>query len=165
MQVRTVAAPPALPTTGLTDALAPVPAVMPLPVNKTPPAPKAASVKQVLPVAEASVAQSEPPIAVLAHQAVSSEAAVAASPAATEAASAVVDEHVPVYRTRTPPAANLRFVMQRGILRGNAELSWRPSGKAYELRLDGRIAGLTILSQVSQGGFDSAGIADRKSVV
>ena len=176
MQVRTVEAPaspaPIMPSE---PALAPaaMPVVTPPHAANPPPASREAVAKTALPLAESSAmpsavqsaVQSDPPVAVLAQQTVSPEPASAGSLARAEptvaaaTATAAADEHVPVYRTRTPPAANLRFVMQRGILRGNAELSWRPSGKAYELRLDGRIAGLTILSQVSQGGFDSAGIA------
>ena len=95
------------------------------------------------------------PIAVLAQQ----TAAPEPSTTSADAPAAPADERVPVYRTQAPPAANLRFVMQRGMLRGDAELSWRPVGKAYELKLQGHIAGLTILSQVSQGGFDAAGLA------
>jgi hypothetical protein len=66
---------------------------------------------------------------------------------------------LPHYRTQMPPAMLLRYVLQRGVLSGNGELSWRPDGNHYELRLDGRVAGLSVLTQVSAGEFDAAGIA------
>ena len=56
----------------------------------------------------------------------------------------------------------LRYDMQRGGLRGNGELQWRPGADRYELKLEGQVAGLTILTQVSQGGFDGAGIAPQR---
>ncbi|CAN5767317.1 hypothetical protein BH11PSE8_BH11PSE8_13120 [soil metagenome] len=69
------------------------------------------------------------------------------------------DEVVPVYRTRVPPAATLRFRMQRGGLHGTADLTWRPTGSRYELHFDGKVAGLTILTQVSSGGIAANGLA------
>jgi Protein of unknown function (DUF3108) len=66
---------------------------------------------------------------------------------------------IPHYRTQMPPAMTLRYVMQRGSLRGSGELSWHPDGDHYELRLEGRVAGLSALTQISSGGFDADGIA------
>ena len=87
--------------------------------------------------------------------------AVFASPiaAASVAPAAVGGDTVPVYRTELPPALALRYVMQRGALRGTAELSWRPAADHYMLRLQAQVAGLTLLTQVSTGGFDAAGLA------
>jgi hypothetical protein len=92
------------------------------------------------------------------------QAPVAASKAdASQAAAAPAaesdSEPVPTYRTQAPPSATLRYLMQRGLLRGTGELHWHSDGDHYEMRLDGSIAGLTILTQVSQGGFDGAGLA------
>ncbi|MEO8058681.1 MAG: DUF3108 domain-containing protein [Burkholderiales bacterium] len=84
------------------------------------------------------------------------------TPTQAEPASAPAEERIPTYRTQLPPAATLRYDMQRGGLRGNGELQWRPGTDRYELKLEGRVAGLTILTQVSQGGFDSAGIAPQR---
>jgi hypothetical protein len=53
----------------------------------------------------------------------------------------------------------LRYVMQRGVLSGNGVLSWRPDGEHYELKLVGSVAGLSVLTQISSGGFDAAGVA------
>lgn len=66
---------------------------------------------------------------------------------------------LPHYRTQMPPAITLHYVMQRGALRGSGDLSWRPDGERYELRLEGRVAGLSVMTQVSSGGFDASGVA------
>jgi hypothetical protein len=68
-------------------------------------------------------------------------------------------DRVPRYRTEMPPPITLHYVLQRGALRGTGEFSWRPEGDHYELRLEGRVAGLDVLRQTSAGGFDGAGIA------
>jgi len=69
------------------------------------------------------------------------------------------DEAIPLYRTRLPPAALLRYELTRGALSGSGELLWRPAGDQYELRLDGRVGPLAVLTQISSGGFDAAGLA------
>lgn len=76
-----------------------------------------------------------------------------AAPASTE------DDAIPLYRTRMPPAGTLRYEISRGSLRGTGELVWQPQADRYELKLDFRLSGLTILSQTSTGSFDAAGIA------
>jgi Protein of unknown function (DUF3108) len=79
-----------------------------------------------------------------------------------EPVAAPAEETIPTYRTQLPPAVTLRYDMQRGALHGNGELQWRPGAERYELKLEGRVAGLTVLTQVSQGGFDGAGIAPQR---
>jgi hypothetical protein len=69
------------------------------------------------------------------------------------------EDTVPTYHTELPPALALRYVMQRGALRGIGELTWRPAADGYELRFVGQVASLTVLTQVSTGGFDAAGLA------
>ncbi len=69
------------------------------------------------------------------------------------------DETIPHYRTQFPPAALLRYELSRGGLSGSGELLWRPAGDHYELRLDGRVGPLAVLTQISSGGFDAAGLA------
>ena len=69
------------------------------------------------------------------------------------------DEAIPHYRTQAPPAALLRYELTRGGLSGTGELLWRPAGDHYELRLDGRVGPLAVLTQISSGGFDAAGLA------
>ena len=69
------------------------------------------------------------------------------------------DRELPVYRTLIPPPVSVRYLLQRGALRGTGELQWLPQGERYEARLEGRLAGIALLTQVSQGGFDDAGVA------
>ena len=88
--------------------------------------------------------------------------AAAAAPASVEAAAPVlrrVDRVVPTYKTRMPPATTLVYDIRRGILSGTGELSWRPEGGRYELQLRVGIASFNLLTQISQGGFDAAGLA------
>lgn len=88
--------------------------------------------------------------------------AVAASPTpspSAEPAARATEENIPHYRTQLPPAVTLRYDLQRGQLHGQGELQWRPGAEGYELRLEGRVAGLAVLTQISRGGFDESGIA------
>ncbi len=78
----------------------------------------------------------------------------------TAAAPVAADEDsIPRYRTRLPPAATLRYEVSRGPLHGTGDLVWRPQADRYDLKLDFKLSGLTILSQSSSGTFDAAGIA------
>jgi hypothetical protein len=80
----------------------------------------------------------------------------AAAPASAPAAAA----ELPVYATHVPPSARLRYDLRRGMISGTGELLWQlqPSGD-YELRLEGKIAFVRVLTQLSQGRLDSAGLA------
>jgi hypothetical protein len=69
------------------------------------------------------------------------------------------DETIPHYRTQVPPAVLLRYELRRGGLSGSGDLLWRPDGDRYALQLDGRVGPLAVLTQVSIGGFDAAGLA------
>ncbi len=69
------------------------------------------------------------------------------------------EQAVPVYRTQIPPATTLEYDIRRGAIAGTGELSWRPEGGHYEARLQASVIGYTLLTQVSQGGFDKAGLA------
>ena len=84
---------------------------------------------------------------------------VAPAPVLAAAPASADDEPVPLYRTQLPPAKTLRYEVSRGRLRGTGELLWQPQGDRYELKLDFKLSGLTILSQSSAGSFDAAGIA------
>ena len=85
---------------------------------------------------------------------------VPARPTPETAAEPMPDpDAIPHYRTRLPPATTLRYEMQRGLLRGTSDLSWRPQGDRYELTLEAKVGGLPVLTQVSSGGFDAAGVA------
>ena len=73
---------------------------------------------------------------------------------------------VPVYATRMPPFGRWRYRMQRGSAIGEAELQWsgQPEGR-YALRLEGRVAGATLLEWASQGAIDAAGVAPERFAV
>ena len=66
---------------------------------------------------------------------------------------------VPVYRTKIPPTTTLDYDIRRGSIAGTGEISWKNVGGRYEARLHASVIGYTLLSQVSQGGFDGAGLA------
>jgi len=68
-------------------------------------------------------------------------------------------DSIPLYRTHLPPSATLRFAMRASGTAGTAELRWRLDGGAYELRFEGSVEGGPTLTQVSDGGFDVAGLA------
>ena len=87
-------------------------------------------------------------------------ASVAASTAAPDSPPLRQPERpVPVYKTRIPPVTTIEYEIRRGGLSGTGELSWRPVNGHYEARLEASIAGFTLLTQISQGGFDTAGLA------
>jgi hypothetical protein len=85
----------------------------------------------------------------------------ASQPASDAGASAAApgDLPPPVYPTRLPPAATIRYQVRRGFLRGDGEIRWQPAGDAYRLVLEARIAGLTLLFQTSEGAIDENGLA------
>lgn len=65
----------------------------------------------------------------------------------------------PVYATRTPAPATLRYALHRGNARGEATLRWQTDGPTYELALQALLPQGATLEQRSQGGFDDAGLA------
>lgn len=83
--------------------------------------------------------------------------AVDAAPAAAAAAAATA-EVPPTYRTSLPPGGTLHYVMRKGAYSGTGELVWRPGANGYEAKLQGRVAGMTIMTWVSKGQLDSTGI-------
>lgn len=87
--------------------------------------------------------------------------AAGASAAGTGASPAAVDPDaaVPVYRTALPPAVTLHYQLRRGGLSGSGELRWKPEAQHYEARLEGSVAGVPVLTQVSTGDIDAHGIA------
>ena len=86
------------------------------------------------------------------------EAAASPAPAAVPVLRQV-ERSVPLYKTRLPPAAVLVYDIRRGMFSGTGELNWQPQAGHYEARLQVGIAGFNLLTQVSQGGFDAAGLA------
>lgn len=69
---------------------------------------------------------------------------------------------LPAYATRLPPAATLRYALQRGGTTGVAELRWRPAGGRYLLALDSIGPGGQSLGSASQGGLDTNGMAPER---
>jgi hypothetical protein len=53
----------------------------------------------------------------------------------------------------------LHYDVRRGFLRGDGEIRWLPGGDGYRLVLEARIAGVTLLTQTSEGGLDGNGLA------
>lgn len=154
----------------IVEAVVPVGAQAPAPVVVEAPAPVVvaptmpARAPPALPTAPAAKAIVAPASDVRPAPAV--EAPLAATPfqaaratASAPSADSVEDETIPLYRTRPAPAVTLRYELSRGALRGIGELAWRPQGDRYELTLEFRLGGLTLLSQSSTGGFDPAGLA------
>ena len=138
---------------------APAPAVIEAPAPAVIEAPAPAVAPRSLVAKVPAQAGARPALA--AEPAPAIEAALAGAPSAGAAPADenVDDEPIPLYRTRPPSAATLRYELSRGALRGVGELAWRPQGDHYELRLDFSLGGVTLLSQVSTGGFDVAGLA------
>lgn len=82
-----------------------------------------------------------------------------AAPHATEAAAPAQpagDTAPPVYATRAPAAATLRYEARRNQRSGEAELLWQPKADGYRLQLLGTGLGVGL---ASAGGFDGAGLA------
>ncbi|HET7525274.1 MAG TPA: hypothetical protein VFK10_04960 [Burkholderiaceae bacterium] len=89
--------------------------------------------------------------------------------AAEPVAATVLDASpTPIYPTRIPVPAQLRFVLQRGSAHGVATLQWRVDKGRYELDMQATLPQGRTVEQHSQGGFDEAGLApmrlaDRRS--
>jgi hypothetical protein len=49
--------------------------------------------------------------------------------------------------------------LHKGFLSGSGELTWKPAADRYEVRLEGSIAGVNLLTQTSIGAFDANGLA------
>ena len=129
------------------------------PVARPPVARRAVAVAQPVRPTDVPVAPAAPVASVAPPAEAAPIVQVAQWSAAAPDSAPVADEIIPHYRTQVPPAALLRYELQRGGLRGSGDLLWRPDGAHYELRLDGRVGPLTVLTQVSSGGFDAAGLA------
>ncbi|HJV59957.1 MAG TPA: DUF3108 domain-containing protein [Albitalea sp.] len=78
---------------------------------------------------------------------------------AAEPATADGDMAVPLYRTRMPPAMTLHYDLRRGFFSGSGDLKWKPADHGYEARLEGSVAGLQVITQVSRGNLDEHGLA------
>ena len=134
--------------------VAPKPAPKPAPkVARAPPPPKPAASAVPVPAA-----LPEPVVVVAAVEPVVAAPTPAAAAPSEPASLPTID--VPVYATRLPPPGTWRYQLTRGIASGDAVLSWHPNEQHhYEMKLEGFIAGITVLDWVSTGAIDSAGIA------
>lgn len=65
----------------------------------------------------------------------------------------------PVYPTRIPPPATLHFTARVAGAEGPAELRWQHDGERYRLALTVAGAERPLVEQLSEGGFDAAGLA------
>ena len=141
------------------------PSVAPPPQPAAPrPAPARVPTPRVEAAASQAVAVVPPPPANVTNAAPAASAASVTETRAEAVAAAAEtpasrEGEIPLYRTLFPPPLTLHYALSRGGLSGTGELQWRPAGGQYELRLEGRLAGLPVLVQNSQGGFDDAGIA------
>ncbi len=122
-----------------------------LPLPAVEPAPPEPGPAEVPATADAPSAQAPPPAA--------DEPVPPAAVLQAPSPPAASDRELPVYRTRIPPPISLRYLLRRGVLQGTGELQWLPQGERYDASLEGRLAGIVVLTQVSQGGFDEAGVA------
>ena len=152
LQVRTVE-PQALPVAEPVKVVAIAKPAMPLPRRVTPVPAAPIPEPQPQPEPERAPAQVAEPVLVAA--ALASQPALELTPVVATSA----PDDVPIYRTQMPPAMTLHYDMHRGALSGTGELQWRPTPNGYTARLEGRIAGFSILTWASEGGFDAAGIA------
>lgn len=107
------------------------------------------------PASTPALAQAEP---------ASPEAASAVARAASSSFLAAGEQPPPTYRTVLPAPVTLRYEVRRGFFRGTGEIRWQPSGDRYELHLDARLAGITLLSQTSQGEIGANGLAPARFV-
>ncbi len=167
----TVAAAPVLNVRSVTLPAPTLPAVvqtLPAPAVAAPKAPPKMA-RQPLPKPAASVPKPAPPpepviVAAVAEPAPSAPAPEPAIAASEPPAAPAID--VPVYATRLPPPGTWRYQLTRGIASGDAVLAWRPDEQQrYELKLEGFIAGITVLDWVSTGAIDTAGIAPERFVI
>jgi len=89
----------------------------------------------------------------------SAEAPASAASAATPPPSPPPAEPMPVYPTSLPPAFSFAYDLSRNPLRGNGNLVFTLTDAGYEARLEGSVAGFSVLEWISRGAFDEAGFA------
>jgi hypothetical protein len=79
--------------------------------------------------------------------------------AAAVSAASEASDALPVYLTALPAAATLQYELKRGFLSGTGALHWKPADGRYELRLEGHVAGVHVLTETSAGMLDRHGLA------
>jgi len=81
---------------------------------------------------------------------------------AVAAAAGEAEAAPPLYATRLPPPATLRYELRRGRLTGSGDLQWRPDAGRYRLRLEGAVVGLNVLTQESTGTVEPHGLVPQR---
>lgn len=168
---RVAESPPADPAPSL-----PEPAPRIAEAASSPDLPLAPPAEPVPPPPPPALPMPSPPVVTAATEAPAALAPEGPAPAraepATGAASsplwiAETGDPMPVYPTRFAPSQVLSYQLRRGLLSGSAQLEWERDepgdpGARYRLQLLARAAGLAVMTQESQGGFDPAGLAPRR---
>jgi hypothetical protein len=113
-------------------------------------------VAQAEPVAPAPTEARQPPPPAARQERAALPPSAAPTADATPPAPPAGDTAPPVYATRTPAAATLRYEARRNQRSGEAELLWQPEADGYRLQLIGTGLGMGL---ASAGGFDGAGLA------
>ena len=142
---------PATEPAALSDAAPAAPAMAdaaPSPVTEPQPTPESSSLAVAVP--DAAETAAEPGLM---------KVALAVPRSASASFLAAGEQPPPVYRTVLPGPVTLRYEVRRGFIRGTGEIRWRPDGDRYALQFEARLAGISLLSQSSQGGLDANGLA------
>jgi hypothetical protein len=150
----------------------PVPDAVPAPVAPTavpgaavpPPAPARRVRTPAADLSDPAPAPADEPTAGPAAEPALLLAAAPAVPAKAVAAPAEGELSVPVYPTRLPAPALLRYELQRGAIGGSGELVWRPAEGRYRMTMEGTVFGLNAIGWVSEGRLDAHGIAPERFV-
>lgn len=103
-----------------------------------------------------AVAPAAPPEAVVPVAAEPASQPVSAPAPVSEAASAAPVAAPPA---RVPPDITITYDLQRGLLRGTAQLKWATQQPDYQLSFNAEVAGLSLLKQASTGQVDDTGLA------
>lgn len=157
LSVRSVAMPAAVPAPDAPPTVAPAAPPKPVPTARASQVPRPETAPEPATAAIASAPEATAPPAPEPAPAPAAVVADAVPPPAVE---------LPVYATRLPAAGRWRYQLQRGIAAGEADLSWAPASDGrYELRLEGRIAGVTVLDWVSQGTVEAQGLAPERFAI
>lgn len=160
LDVRTVPAPLQEPLAAVAEAAAPAATVRAPAPRQSAPVPRSEAVAPAAPLV-AAASQRERPQPDPADVEVAPPAAVVPTAAGPAAVSAVSEapEAIPVYRTAPAAAATLQYELKRGFLSGTGALQWKPADGRYEVRLEGNVAGLHVLTETSTGTLDRHGLA------
>ena len=85
--------------------------------------------------------------------------------AAAGVASVPAARRLPTYATRMPPSVHWVYLLRRGFLSGRGDLRWSVRDGHYEARLEGRVAGFSVLDWTSRGAVSAAGPAPERFII